>query len=315
MSRPNATVQWLRNGEILKSDTRVQIDSRDVVRKLVLTGLQPSDSGKYICDAVDDKLVTVVEVQGKSGFTHQQKPVPRTLGLLLKKWSWFHKGLVFILDPPVKFVNKEAGNIVSAYENESVTLCAVVNREGANVRWLKEGQLLNQDNVHISSEGKTHRLAIDPLQLSDSGQYVCDANTDQMYFSLSAKGKNWPQIPQSNWFPLPSRHLIPITFYTPNQLEMVAKFTKPLENAVSLKGGTLVLRCEVNKPKGDVQWLKDGKDIQPSRRHTIRAQGRERTFTIHQLVEEDSGEYACETTCDRTSATVAVKSKSIERKA
>lgn len=90
----------------------------------------------------------------------------------------------------MKFVNKGAGNNISAYENENVTLCAVVNRERANVRWLKDGQLLNKDNVHISSEGSSHRLTINPLQLSDSGEYVCDANTDEMYFSLSVKGKN-----------------------------------------------------------------------------------------------------------------------------
>lgn len=69
MSRPNATVHWLRNGEILKPDTRIKIDSYDVVRKLVLSGLQPSDSGKYICDAIDDKLITIVEVQGKISIT------------------------------------------------------------------------------------------------------------------------------------------------------------------------------------------------------------------------------------------------------
>lgn len=65
VSRPNATVQWLCNGEVLKPDTRIKIDSYDVVRKLVLSGLRPSDSGKYICDAIDDKLTTIVEVQGK----------------------------------------------------------------------------------------------------------------------------------------------------------------------------------------------------------------------------------------------------------
>lgn len=65
VSRPNATVQWLCNGKKLKPDTRVQIDSYDVVRKLLLSGLQPSDSGEYICDAIDDKLITIVEVQGK----------------------------------------------------------------------------------------------------------------------------------------------------------------------------------------------------------------------------------------------------------
>lgn len=83
VSRPNATVQWLCNGKILKPDTRVQIDSYDVVRKLVLTGLQPSDSGKYICDAIDDKLITVVEVQGKFNITNKLEPVANFVFMLL----------------------------------------------------------------------------------------------------------------------------------------------------------------------------------------------------------------------------------------
>ncbi|XP_029692554.1 obscurin-like protein 1 isoform X10 [Takifugu rubripes] len=242
VSRPSATVQWLRNGKILKPGNRVTIDRCDVVRKLVLSGLQPSDSGTYVCDAIDDQLVTVVEVQA----------------------------------PPVKFVNKEASNEVSACESESVTLRAVVNWETANVRWLKDGQLLDKENIHISSEGKTHKLTINPLQLSDSGEYVCDVNTDEMHFSLSVK-------------------------------EMMMTFTRPLEDTASLKGSSLTLRCEINKLGGDVQWLKDGQEICPGRRHTIRAQGRERSITIHQLMEQDSGEYVCESTHDRTAATVTVE--------
>lgn len=98
--------------------------------------------------------------------------------------------MIYISEPPVRFVNKEASNKVSVYENESITLCAIVNRERANVRWLKDGQLLNKDNIHISREGHTHKLTINPLQLSDSGEYVCDVHTDEMYFSLSVKGKS-----------------------------------------------------------------------------------------------------------------------------
>ncbi|XP_067371935.1 obscurin isoform X3 [Channa argus] len=242
VSRPSATVRWLWNGEILKPDARIKIDSHDVVRKLVISGLQPSDSGKYICDANDDKLVTIVDVQV----------------------------------PPVRFVNKKANTKISANENESVTLCAIVSHERANVRWLKDGQLLNEDNIHISSEGNTHKLTINPLQLSDSGEYMCDVNTDEMYFSLLVK-------------------------------EMKVKFIRPLVNTVALKGRSLTLRCEISKLKGDVLWLKDCKEIAPSRRHTIRAQGRERSFTIHQTVEDDAGEYACESTDDRTSATVTIE--------
>ncbi|KAM9710754.1 obscurin isoform 10-T10 [Menidia menidia] len=242
VSRPNAAVKWLWNGEPLEPSNRVNIHSNDVVRKLILSELQPSDSGEYTCDAIDDKMVTIVEVQ----------------------------------EPPAKFVNKTARNNISAFENESVTLCAIVSRERANVRWLKDGQLLNKDNIHISSEDNTHKLTINPLQLSDSGEYVCDISTDEMYFSLLVK-------------------------------EMKVKFIRRLENMVSPKGKSLTLHCEVNKPKGDVQWLKDGKEISPSRRYTIRAQGRERSFTVHQLMEEDAGEYSCESTDDRTSATVTVE--------
>lgn len=109
-----------------------------------------------------------------------------------------HTVFVIISEPPIKFVNKEASNNIIAYENESITLSANVNQERANVRWLKDGQLLNQDNIHISSEGNTHKLTINPLQLSDSGEYVCDVKTDEMYFSLLVKGKNLPLLTKSN---------------------------------------------------------------------------------------------------------------------
>ncbi|KAK6292738.1 hypothetical protein J4Q44_G00373230 [Coregonus suidteri] len=242
ISCPNATVQWLWNGKLLSSDSRTHIDSDGAIRKLVLSGLQPSDSGEYILDAIDDKMVTIVEVQ----------------------------------EPPVKFVNKQARTTISGYENESVTLCAMVSREQAYVRWRKDGGLLNGDNIYISSEGNMHTLTINPLKLSDSGGFVCDVNTDEISFIVQVK-------------------------------EMKVKFSRPLENIVALKNSTLTLRCEVNKPKGDVQWLKDGQDIKPSRRHTIRAQGRERSFTILQLTLDDAGEYACESTDDRTFATVGVE--------
>ncbi|KAJ8012450.1 hypothetical protein DPEC_G00042890 [Dallia pectoralis] len=242
VSRPNAAVRWLKNGKLLSGDSRTGINSEGTIRKLVVSGLQPSDSGEYILDAIDDKMIARVEVQ----------------------------------ESPLKFENKQARTFISGYENDTVTLCAVVNREGANARWLKDGRLLNGDNIHISSVGKMHTLTINPVKKSDSGEYSCDIQTDNMNFVVQVK-------------------------------EMKVKFSRPLENIAALKDSTLTLQCEVNKPKGDVQWLKDGQEIKPNRRHTIRAQGRERSFTIHQLALDDAGDYVCESTDDRTLARVDVK--------
>ncbi|KAJ8403432.1 hypothetical protein AAFF_G00352040 [Aldrovandia affinis] len=242
VSRANATVEWSCNGKPLNSDSRAHIDIYGTVRKLVLTGLRTSDSGKYICDAVDDKMITMVKVQ----------------------------------EQPVKFLNKEKANLLTGYESESVTLSVTASRENATVRWLKDWIEITGDRFHISREGNRHFFTIDPLHRSDSGGYTCDTNGDEMHFSLLVK-------------------------------EMRVKFVSPLEDTVAHKDSMVTLRCEICRAKGDVQWLKNGTEITPSRRLAIRAEGPERSLTIHRLTADDAGEYACETKDDRTSATLKVE--------
>ena len=65
VSRANAPVQWFCNECLLVSDQRTYVESYGTLRKLILSDIQPSDSGKYTCDAVDDKMVIVVKVLGK----------------------------------------------------------------------------------------------------------------------------------------------------------------------------------------------------------------------------------------------------------
>ncbi|XP_078118989.1 obscurin-like protein 1 [Sander vitreus] len=141
VSRSNATVQWLCNGVILKPDTRIKIDSYDVVRKLVISGLQPSDSGKYICDAIDDKLTTIVEVQA-----------PRV----------------------VEFI-AELRNITVCEGEDAVFKC-VVSPEDSRLVWSLNGKqvALNERTV-TSSNGLCHMLCIHNCMVSDSGRVTADA--------------------------------------------------------------------------------------------------------------------------------------------
>ncbi|XP_064165967.1 obscurin-like protein 1 isoform X10 [Anguilla rostrata] len=242
VSRSNAPVEWYCNGRLLSPDARTHIDSYGTVRKLVLTGLRPSDSGEYTCDAVDDKMTTLVKVQ----------------------------------EAPTKFLNKEKANLVTGYESESVTLSATTSRDSATVRWLKDWTQVSGERFHVRQEGNRHFLTIDPLHRSDSGGYTCDTTGDEVHFSLLVK-------------------------------EMRVKFVQALEDAVAHADGMVTLRCQLCRAKGDVLWLKDGAEIAPSRRLAIRADGPERSLTIHRLTPQDAGQYACESKDDRTSATLRVE--------
>ncbi|KAM4602185.1 obscurin-like protein 1a [Polymixia lowei] len=242
VSRENAPVQWYFNDGPLASDARTYVESYGTLRKIIISNIQPSDSGKYVCDAVDDKMISVVRIQ----------------------------------EPPVTFVNKEEDAVMTGYEAESVTLTGVVSKENAPVRWMRDWTAVDGERFHAHQEGHTRTLTIDPLRRSDAGEYTCDVNTDQIHFSLLVK-------------------------------EMRIKFVTPLRDTLAHADGMVTLRCAVCKPKADVQWLKDGVEVVPSRRFSIRADGVERSLTIHRLTREDAGEYVCESKDDRTAATLRVE--------
>ncbi|CAG5934228.1 obscurin-like protein 1a [Menidia menidia] len=242
VSRANAPVQWYCNDKLLTNDSRTYIESYGTLRKLIISSMQPTDSGKYVCDAIDDKMISIVRIQ----------------------------------DPPVTFVNKEEDVVVTGYEAEAVTFSCYVSKDSAQVRWMKDWTLVEGERFRALMEGHKRTLTIEPLRRSDAGEYTCDANTDQARFSLLVK-------------------------------EMRIKFVKPLRNTVAHADGMVTLRCEVCKPKADVQWLKNGAEVVPSRRFTIRADGVERSLTIHRLTRDDAGEYICESRDDRTTATLRVE--------
>lgn len=66
VSRANAPVQWYCNDRPLTSDSRTFIESYGTLRKLIISNIETSDSGKYVCDAVTDKMINVIRIQGKN---------------------------------------------------------------------------------------------------------------------------------------------------------------------------------------------------------------------------------------------------------
>lgn len=194
---------------------------------------------------------------------------------------------------------------MTGYEAESVTLTTYVSKESAIVRWLKAWTPAEDERYQARMEGHKRTFTIEPLKRSDAGEYICDINTDQIHFSLLVKGRN-----------ISLSHCAMSSFASPFGwklsaricvAEMRIKFVRPLQDTVAHANGMVTLRCEVCKPKADVQWLRNGVELAPNRRFSIRADGAERSLTIHRLTREDGGEYSCESKDDRTVARLRVE--------
>lgn len=65
VSRPSAEVKWWLNGREIEASSNVTITQDGLIHRLTIHSPTVEDSGKYTCDAVDDKIDFQVKVSGK----------------------------------------------------------------------------------------------------------------------------------------------------------------------------------------------------------------------------------------------------------
>ena len=65
VSRPSAEVKWWLNGKEVEENSNITITEDGLIRRLTIHNPTTEDSGKYTCDAVDDKIDFQVKVSGK----------------------------------------------------------------------------------------------------------------------------------------------------------------------------------------------------------------------------------------------------------
>ncbi|XP_005991811.1 obscurin-like protein 1 [Latimeria chalumnae] len=337
VSRSNASVKWYKDGVELVPDERVCVEERGLVRQLVIHGVQSCDSGEYVCDALDDKMVTTVTVE----------------------------------EPPVRILNKEDGkDPIEVLEGESVVLTALVSRANASIQWLKNWRnVSSMSRCYTNSEGTSRTLTLKQLELTDSGVFTCDAQDDEMHFTLQVKEAplrfaNKRDCPEEvcvtetenavlmavltkekgevKWYRHQNQvfngqgkyelrqegrvHSLMVQnvaredagmyncvtqddqlLFDVSVKELALRFVSGMSDVRAQKDETVTLRCELCKARGDVMWRKDGEEIQPSRRRVIKAEGRERSLTVVKVGVDDMGEYACESKDDRTVAHLTVE--------
>ncbi|XP_075009992.1 obscurin-like protein 1 [Calonectris borealis] len=336
LSRPDATVRWLRDGQEVQPGERVQVEARGVLQQLTIRGVQPGDSGCYVCDAASDRAVTSVEVSAQ----------------------------------PVRIVNKEeAQSPLEVLEGDSVTLVARLSPETAAAQWQKDGQMLHSGGrLLVCSEGPARSLTIKQAELGDSGIFLCDAGDDEVHFMLHVKEAPMLFVNKREerekllvleggsavLSAVASTERADVTWLGPRQAavasercelrrdgrvhslvlhnvakedagvytclsphdqmqfdvsvrELQVKFLRGLSDVRARQGERAVLWCELCKARGDVVWQKDGRALAPGPRWQMIAEGRERSLVLSRVEPEDAGEYCCESNDDRTLATLTVQ--------
>ncbi|XP_049667857.1 obscurin-like protein 1 [Accipiter gentilis] len=336
LSRPDAAVRWLRDGHEVQPGERVQVEARGVLRQLTVRGMQPSDSGCYICDAASDRVAMNVEVSAQ----------------------------------PVHIVNKEeAQSPLEVLEGDSVTLVARLSLETAAVQWQKDGQTLRSGGrLLVCSEGPVRSLTIKQAELRDGGIFLCDAGDDEVHFTLHVKEAPVLFVNKQEerekllvleggsavLSAIASTERADVTWLGPQQAavagercelrrdgrvhslvlcnvakedagvytclsphdqmqfdvsvrELRVKFLRGLSDVRARQGERAVLWCELCKARGDVVWRKDGLVLVPGPRRQMMAEGRERSLVLSRVEPEDAGEYCCESNDDKTLAMLTVQ--------
>lgn len=79
-----------------------------------------------------------------------------------------------------------------------------------------------------------------------------------------------------------------------------------LHNKTGVEKDEIILKCEVSKDV-PVKWFKDGEEIVPSPKHSVKSDGLRRILKIKKAEFGDKGEYVCDCGTDKTKADVTVE--------
>lgn len=67
ISKPNATVQWKKDGTVLRPSDKYKMHQSGAVAELTIRNLREADAGEYMCNTGDQQTTAVVHVKGRAG--------------------------------------------------------------------------------------------------------------------------------------------------------------------------------------------------------------------------------------------------------
>ncbi|KAG8544464.1 hypothetical protein GDO81_022450 [Engystomops pustulosus] len=240
LSKPHVPVLWKKNHSIITASDKYVMSQDGAIHELTIHSLQLDDSGRYTCLCGEQQSMATLNV----------------------------------LESPVLF--KEGLKNCQVLEGSEVVLQCQVTKPSAGLQWRKGEKMLQpSDKYKMQQEGINVELAIQDVDLKDSGNYTCVIGDEATTATLSI-------------------------------IELPPHFSSELTDLKVTEGGTAVLMCEVTKPSAVVQWKKGEKTIRLSDKYDIRQEGSRLQLQINDLELSDAGTYSCVCGDQKTMASLTI---------
>ncbi|NWW63518.1 OBSL1 protein, partial [Ifrita kowaldi] len=246
LSRLAAPVHWYKDGEEVEVSESLVLKQEGPRCKLVLPCARPQDTGEFVCDAGGDSAFYTITVA----------------------------------EEPVRIVSSNEGASHAYVAGQRVELWCQLSRLAAPVHWYKDGEEVEAgESLVLEQEGLQCKLVLPCAQPQDTGEFVCDAGGDSIFYTVTVAALKvcLTPVPEAQ------------------QLQEV------------LAGLPLVLECQVSPPDAPVHWRKDGEAVVPSQVLAICSEGRSQRLHIAAAALSDSGLYTCHAGDDAASFRVTVR--------
>ncbi|XP_068862350.1 obscurin isoform X13 [Aphelocoma coerulescens] len=322
-----APVEWRKGSTLLKASEKYKMRQEKTVTKLLIQDVELKDAGKYTCVCGEQETTAALIVHALPAlFKEDLKDLQAmesqtaTLRCELSKaaavaWKKGNKTLrasekyimrqenalaeleihdlelqdagdytcvcgdqhstasLTVNALPVLF--KEKLKNEEAQEGASVTLICELTK-GAPVQWKIGPKVLKaSDKYQMSQSGTTAELVIHDLEVKDAGDYTCVCGDQETTATLRV-------------------HALP------------PLFKEELKDKEAEEGGEVSLHCELSKA-APVEWWKDQRILKPSGKYKMRQEGPKAELVIHEIAEEDAGDYTCVCGEHQTTAALTVQ--------
>ena len=231
---PKPTLKWYHNNKHLKFGKNVTVTEKENTYCLKISKTDLKNDGDYLVRAENSagnaQTSANVQVQGEV----------------------------------VEFTNTLEDKEIK--EKESVMLEVEVTSEKHDVKWHKDGKLLNEteqtEGYKIEKKGKKHSLIIEKATVHHEGEYVCSVGDQEVSCEVSV-------------------------------IELAPEFTKELKTVKSTCGEKAVFEIEISKGDAKTRWFRNGAEIEFNEKIQLIVDGKKQRLEIYNIEVIDAGEISC----------------------